>query len=49
MALKVLLKKAFDVDIGNLQVFGDSIFVVKWMQGTQQDFNPDLLGLVVHL
>jgi len=45
LALKTLLKLALDLGVNNLQVYGDSSFVVNWMQGNQQLHNIDLQGI----
>jgi ribonuclease HI len=45
LALKTLLKLALDLGVNNLQVYGDSSFVVNWMQGNQQLHNIDLHGI----
>lgn len=49
LALKFLLKLAYNNGVRDVQIYGDSLLVVSWMTGTQSINNVMLQALALHL
>lgn len=45
LALELLIKKAFEISFSSLQVFGNSSFVMNWVNSLQEVHNLHLRGL----
>jgi ribonuclease HI len=49
MALTLLLKYALEKNVKQIQIYGDSSLVIKWMNGTSHILNTILRNLRVHI